>query len=37
MQTNDIWIAANTMKNGIGLYTLDKHFNKIEGLQLILA
>ncbi|MEK6558377.1 MAG: type II toxin-antitoxin system VapC family toxin [Candidatus Margulisiibacteriota bacterium] len=33
--TNDIWIAANSMRHGLGLYTMDKHFKEIEGLQLV--
>ena len=32
--TNDIWIAATAFQHGLQLYTLDKHFNKIEGLLL---
>ena len=32
--TNDIWIAANAMKNGLALYSFDKHFEEIEGLLL---
>jgi len=30
--TNDIWIAAQTMETGAELVTLDRHFEKIEGL-----
>ena len=30
--TNDIWIAANAMKNGLALYSFDNHFEEIEGL-----
>ena len=33
--TNDIWIAANAMKNGLALYSFDKHFEEIEGLLLL--
>jgi tRNA(fMet)-specific endonuclease VapC len=33
--TNDIWIAANAMKHGLALYSLDKHFEEIEGLLLL--
>ncbi len=29
---NDIWIAATAMQHGLSLLTLDKHFEKIEGL-----
>ena len=32
--TNDIWIAAAAFQHGLTLYTLDKHFCKIEGLLL---
>ena len=30
--TNDIWIAATAMQHGLALYSLDKHFDKINGL-----
>ena len=30
--TNDIWIAASAMQHGLALYTLDRHFEKIDGL-----
>jgi predicted nucleic acid-binding protein len=30
--SNDIWIAAQTMETGAELITMDKHFEKIEGL-----
>ena len=33
--TNDIWIAANAMKHGLALYSLDGHFGQIEGLLLL--
>jgi predicted nucleic acid-binding protein len=33
--TNDIWIAANAMKNGLMLYSFDAHFQKINGLLLL--
>jgi predicted nucleic acid-binding protein len=33
--TNDIWIAANAMKHGLALYSLDTHFEEIEGLLLL--
>jgi len=33
--TNDIWIAANTMKHGLALYSFDAHFEEIDGLILI--
>ena len=33
--TNDIWIAANAMKHGLALYSLDTNFEEIEGLLLL--
>lgn len=33
--TNDIWIAANTMRHGLALYSFDSHFKEIDGLPLI--
>ncbi|MFW5975640.1 MAG: type II toxin-antitoxin system VapC family toxin, partial [Desulfosalsimonas sp.] len=30
--TNDIWIAAQTMETGAELVTMDRHFEKINGL-----
>lgn len=30
--TNDIWIGAQTMEHGAELITLDRHFEKIDGL-----
>ncbi len=32
--TNDIWIAASAMQNGLALFTLDNHFSYIVGLIL---
>ena len=32
--TNDLWIAASAMQHGLALYTLDVHFQKINGLLL---
>jgi predicted nucleic acid-binding protein len=32
--TNDLWIAASAMNHGLALYTLDAHFQKIDGLLL---
>jgi predicted nucleic acid-binding protein len=32
--TNDIWIAAVALQQGLQLYTLDKHFCNIQGLLL---
>ena len=33
--TNDIWIAASAMENGMPLATFDKHFSNIQGLLLM--
>jgi tRNA(fMet)-specific endonuclease VapC len=33
--TNDIWIAACAMQNGLAVYTKDTHFMEIDGLFLI--
>jgi tRNA(fMet)-specific endonuclease VapC len=30
--TNDIWIAAQTLENGAELISLDRHFEKVQGL-----
>ncbi|PKL39408.1 MAG: VapC toxin family PIN domain ribonuclease [Candidatus Riflebacteria bacterium HGW-Riflebacteria-1] len=35
--TNDIWIAANSMRHGLSLCSKDRHFESIEGLLLIKA
>jgi predicted nucleic acid-binding protein len=32
--SNDIWIAANTLKHGMGLFSFDRHFEEIDGLLL---
>ena len=32
---NDIWIAASTLQYDLPLFTLDKHFDEIEGLRLL--
>ena len=32
--SNDLWIAASAMQHGLALYTLDAHFQKINGLLL---
>jgi len=32
--TNDIWIAASALQNGLALFTLDKHFQFVDGLIL---
>ena len=31
--TNDIWIAACAMQNGLAVLSLDKHFHNIDGLM----
>ena len=31
---NDIWIAAVCLQHGLTLLTLDRHFERIEGLEL---
>ena len=31
---NDIWIAANAMRHGLTLFSLDSHFREIDGLVL---
>ena len=33
--TNDIWIASIAFQNGLKLFTLDNHFQKVPGLFLI--
>ncbi len=33
--TNDIWIAATSLRHGLALATSDKHFKEIDGLMLI--
>jgi predicted nucleic acid-binding protein len=35
--TNDIWIAANTMRHGLALYSFDSHFEEIDGLLLLMS
>ena len=32
--TNDIWVAASAFQHNLALFTLDNHFNKIDGLIL---
>ena len=32
--TNDIWVAASAFQHNLALFTLDNHFNKVEGLIL---
>ncbi len=32
--TNDMWIAATALQNGLALFTLDSHFSEIEILAL---
>lgn len=33
--SNDMWIAASAMQNGLALLTLDDHFEWMDGLSLI--
>lgn len=33
--TNDMWIAASAMQNGLAVLTLDSHFALIEGLMIL--
>jgi tRNA(fMet)-specific endonuclease VapC len=33
--SNNIWIAANALKQGMALYSFDKHFEEIDGLLLV--
>ncbi|MBU1195864.1 MAG: type II toxin-antitoxin system VapC family toxin [Proteobacteria bacterium] len=33
--TNDIWIAATAFQNGLKMYTQDKHFIQIPGINLL--
>lgn len=32
--SNDMWIAASALRHGLSLFTLDEHFNNIDGLIL---
>ncbi|WP_404827043.1 PIN domain-containing protein [Desulfuromonas versatilis] len=32
--SNDLWIAAATLRHGLALATLDEHFRHIDGLLL---
>ncbi len=32
--SNDMWVAASAMRHGLSLFTLDDHFNNIDGLIL---
>ena len=32
--TNDIWVAANSLKHGMSLYSFDRRFDEIDGLLL---
>lgn len=32
--TNDMWIAASSLQHGLALFTLDTHFNLVDGLML---
>ncbi len=33
--SNDMWIAANAMRHGLSLYSMDSHFREIDGLVLL--
>jgi tRNA(fMet)-specific endonuclease VapC len=33
--TNDMWIAASAMEHGCALYSLERHFQAVDGLLLI--
>jgi predicted nucleic acid-binding protein len=33
--TNDLWIAAIALENGLALYTRDEHFRAVPGLALM--
>lgn len=35
--TNDLWIAACVLHVGFPLYTLDAHFKRVQGIELIAA
>lgn len=32
---NDMWIAASALQHGASLYTLDSHFEAIDGLAIV--
>ena len=32
--TNDLWIVASAFQHSLALYTLDRHFRKVDGLIL---
>ncbi len=32
--SNDMWVAASAMRHGLSLFTLDEHFNSVDGLIL---
>jgi len=32
--SNDLWIAATSLRHGLALATLDTHFKEIDGLLL---
>jgi len=32
--TNDMWIAASSLQHGLALFTLDAHYNAVDGLML---
>lgn len=33
--TNDIWIAATAMQFGFAVFSYDKHFQNVDGLQIV--
>lgn len=33
--SNDMWVAASTMRHGLHLFSFDRHFNYIDGLILL--
>lgn len=33
--TNDLWIAATALQNGLPVFSYDRHFEHVEGLALI--
>jgi len=33
--SNDLWIAATTLQNGLPIFTFDHHFTEIDGLLVV--
>ena len=33
--TNDLWIASSALQHGLGMISLDRHFEQVEGLIVI--